>query len=144
MKIKKGMIFVSAILLMLVFFILNWKKIMPNQTLYQLDEPMLISSNKGESYYMLPKNTVLHLEQSFAEGHQLYAINVFSKGKLPATQIREDASIESTWIYPMDAEDVSKILQQYPLSKSDLIQILKARKMTRDDLAQIVRDWKDE
>lgn len=117
---------------------------MNNQTFYRLDEPMLISSSKGDSYYMLPTNTVLHFQRGFAEGHQLYTIQVFSKGKLPATQISASASTESTWIYPIDAEDLPKILSQYPLSKNDLIRILKARRMTRDDLAQIVREWKDD
>lgn len=145
MKFQKRVI-VSALLLVISgSLILNyWKKTMDNQTLYRLDEPMLISSSKGESYYMLPPNTVLHFQQGFAEGHQLYTVQVFAKGRLPATQISASAPVESTWIYPIDAEDVSKILGQYPLSKNDLVQILKARKMTREDLAQIVREWKDD
>lgn len=117
---------------------------MENKTLYRLDEPMLISSSKGESYYMIPTNTVLRFQQGFAEGHQLYTIQVFLKGKLPATQISSETPIESSWLYPIDADDVATILHQYPLSKDDLVRILKSRKMTRDELAQIVRDWKDD
>ena len=144
---KRPRLFVITTLLLIISgsLILNyWRKTMDNQALYRLDEPMLISSSKGESYYMLPTNTVLHFQRGFAEGHQLYTVQVFSKGKLPATQIAVNAPVESTWIYPIDAEDIPKILSQYPLSKDDLIRILKARKMTRDDLAQIVREWKDD
>lgn len=111
---------------------------------YRLKEPMLISNSSGAPYYMIPKDTVLHFEKGFAEGHQLYKIDVFFKGELPANQLAADATSESTWLYPLDADDIQKILHQYPLSKEDLVQILKTRKMTRDDLAQIVRDWKDD
>jgi hypothetical protein len=145
MKIKEKLIVTGLLLVATgVFIVYHWNKAMENKTLYRLDEPMLISSSKGEPYYMIPANTVLRFQQGFSEGHQLYTIQVFSKGKLPATQISAETSVESSWLYPIDADDVSKIMHQYPLSKDDLIRILKARKMTRDELAQIVRDWKDD
>jgi len=145
MKSKERLIATGLLLIAAGVFIGHyWNKTMENKTLYQLDEPMLISSSKGEAYYMIPTKTVLRFQQGFAEGHQLYTIQVFSKGKLPATQIPAEAPVESSWLYPIDADDVATILHQYPLSKDDLIRILKARKMTRDDLAQIVREWKDD
>lgn len=116
---------------------------MENKPVYKLKEPMLIATSKGEPYYMIPAQTVLHYQEGFAEGHQLYTIEVLAKG-LPADQVVAGSPLESTWLYPIDADDVSKILQQYPVSKDDLVRILKARKMTRDDLAQIVREWKDD
>ena len=137
----------TALLLLLVagaFLIYHRNHTMDNKTLYRLNEPMLISSTGGEAYYMIPTNTVLQFEQGFAEGHQLYTVKVFAKGALPATPLPSGTAIESTWLYPIDAEDVSKILHQTPLSKDDLVRILKARKMTRDDLAQIVREWKED
>ncbi|MFC3469401.1 hypothetical protein ACFOHT_05950 [Massilia oculi] len=133
-----SLLFIAGILT--IFF---WNKIMENKPVYRLTEPMLIASGKGEPYYMIPANTVLRFKEGFAEGHELYTIEVFYKGKLPAEQLSSHASSESTWLYQLDADDVSKVLNQYPLSKDDLVEILKARKMTRDDLAQIVREWKD-
>lgn len=121
-----------------------WKITMDTKPSYRLKEPMLISNSSGAPYYMIPANTVLHFEKGFAEGHQLYKIDVFFKGELSADQLPPETASESTWLYSIDADDVQKVLQQYPLSKEDLVQIMKARKMTRDDLAQIVRDWKDE
>lgn len=145
MKSQRRLIGTALLFLATGAFITHyWNKAMENKTLYRLDEPMLISSSKGAPYYMIPTNTVLRFQQGFAEGHQLYTIQVFSKGKLPATQISSEAAVESSWIYPIDADDVTTILHQYPLSKEDLIRILKARKMTRDELAQIVREWKDD
>lgn len=116
---------------------------MASKPVYRLKEPMLIATPKGAPYYMIPSGTALHFQQGFDEGHQLYTIDVFAMGKLPADQISEK-EVESTWLDPIDADDVSMILQQYPLTKDDLVRILKARKMTRDDLAQIVREWKDD
>jgi hypothetical protein len=144
---KKRILFFTVASLLFVAGALTpflWKKTMNMKTSYRLKEPMLISSSNGAPYYMIPTNTVLHFEKGFAEGHQLYKIEVFFKGKLPADQLSPDAAAESTWLYQLDADDISKVLHQYPLSKEDLVQIMKARKMTRDDLAQIVREWKDD
>jgi hypothetical protein len=145
MKIKRKFIAIAILVVAIGSLILIYGvNTMNNKTLYRLDAPMLISSSKGEPYYMLPANTVLHLQHGFAEGHQLYTIQVFAKGKLPATEISANTPVESTWLYPIDADEVSTILHQYPLPKDDLVRILKAQKMTRDDLAQIVREWKDD
>lgn len=145
MRTKPFFIATALLLTTAVALIIFFRKTaMDNKPVYRLNEPMLISTSKGEPYYMIPANTVLRFQQGFAEGHQLYTIEVYVKGKLPADQISPSAPTESTWLYPIGAEDVSTILRQYPLSKDDLVRILKARKMTRDDLAQIVRDWKED
>lgn len=144
---KKKIVFLT---LASLFFIAGsvtpffWKKTMETKPSYRLKEPMLISNSNGAPYYMIPADTVLHFEKGFAEGHQLYNIEVFFKGELHAEKLYQDAVTESTWLYQLDADDISKVLHQYPLSKADLVQIMKARKMTRDDLAQIVREWKDD
>jgi hypothetical protein len=117
---------------------------MGTDTAFRLKEPMLISSNGGESYYMIPANSVLHYQRGFSEGHQLYSMEVLVKGELAADRISKDTPTESAWLYRIDADEVAKIMGTYPLSKDDLIRILKARKVTRDELAQIVREWKDD
>lgn len=142
---KKFSLFAGALLLIafgsLIPFIV--RKTMNDKPIYRLKEPMLIATLKGEPYYMIPTGTVLRFQEGFAEGHQLYTIDVLAKGKLPVERIPEK-DIEASWLDPIDADDVSRILQQYPLSKDDLVRILRGRKMTRDDLAQIVREWKDD
>jgi hypothetical protein len=120
-----------------------WRMTIEPKPLYRLREPMLIAANKGEPYYMLPSRTILRYQTGFAEGHQLYTIDVLAKG-LPADQLVAGSPVESTWLYPLDVEDMSKILREYPLSKDELVRILKARKMTRADLAQLAREWKDD
>lgn len=120
-----------------------WRMTMEPKPLYRLREPMLIATNKGEPYYMIPARTILRYQTAFAEGHQLYTIDVYAKG-LSADQLVAGSSVGLTWLYPIDAEDVSKILEQYPLSKDELVRILKARKMKRADLARLVREWKDD
>jgi hypothetical protein len=92
---------------------------------------------------MVPSGTILRYQTGFAEGHQLYTIDVLAKG-LPADQLVDGSPVESTWLYPVNAEDVSKILKQYPLSKDELVRILKARKVTRADLVQLAREWKND
>lgn len=144
MKKKPTFLTTAAILIVIgssIPYILN--KIMTSKSIYRLTEPMLIATPKGAPYYMIPAGTALHFQRGFDEGHQLYTIEVLAKGKLPADRITEK-DVEATWLDPIAADDVSRILQQYPLSKEELIRILKAKKLTRDDLAQIVREWKDD
>ena len=143
---KKKLIYLIAAVVLIVFgsliqFILS--KTMTSKSIYRLNEPMLIATPKGAPYYMIPAGTALHFQQGFDEGHQLYTIEVLAMGKLPADKISEK-EVEATWLDPISADDVSRVLQQYPLSKDELVRILKAKKMTRDDLAQIVREWKDD
>lgn len=137
-----GFIFVPIVVTALCLF--TWKKTMDAKPSYRLNEPMLIAVSTGAPYYMIPANTVLHFKKGFDEGHELYTIDVFFKGTLPADKLSGSAHTQSTWLYQIDADSVSTVLKQYPLSKDDLVRILKARKMTREELAQIVRDWKDE
>lgn len=111
---------------------------------YRLKEPMLIATDQDVPYYMVPANTVLYHQKGFEEGHQLYVVEVLIKGDFAADRLAENASVEKTWLFSMNADEVSKVLNEYPLSKDDLVRILKARRMTREDLAQIVREWKDE
>ena len=142
---KLATVLAASVLVVLGFSIgFSWKNVMSDKILYRLREPMLISTSKGEPYYMLPTNTVLRYQRGFSEGHQLYSVEVFAKGSLPADKIASDTDVDSTWIYPIDADEVSNLLKNYPLSKEDLVRILKARKITRDDLAQLVREWKDD
>ena len=144
MKTKFGYPIAAVLLVALgssIPFILS--KTMTKKSVYRLNEPMLIATPDGAPYYMIPAGTVLHFQHGFEEGHQLYTIEVLTKGKLPADLISEK-EIEKTWLDPIAPDDIPRILQQYPLPKDELVKILKAKKMTRDDLAQIVREWKDD
>jgi hypothetical protein len=111
---------------------------------YKLSEPMLISTAENKTYYMVPPGTVLFHQRGFAEGHQLYTMEVLFKGDLAAEPVPKGNEGEATWLWQIDRRDVSELMKGYPLAKDDLVRILKARKMTREDLAQIVREWKDE
>jgi hypothetical protein len=143
-KANFGMGLICLVALGTAVYLIYGNLRMSTDTAFRLKEPMLISSNRGESYYMIPANTVLHFQRGFSEGHQLYSVEVLVKGELSADRINKDTPTESTWLYRIDADEVAKIMNTYPISKDDLIRILRARKVTRDELAQIVRDWKDE
>lgn len=90
-KSKKATALVSAVLPFLIAGLLApffFKKMIAAGSSYKLKEPMLIATSTGEPFSMIPKNTVLHFQQGYAEGHQLYTIEVFFKGKLPADELR--------------------------------------------------------
>lgn len=107
---------------------------------FVLTAPMLISTTKGEPYYILPSSTALSYEAAYAEGHQRYTLSLYAKGKLPLRSVEVGEKVESTWLYPIDKDNVGKLMSEYPLSKDDLAKIVGAHKMTRDEVTQIVRD----
>ena len=117
-EMKNATALVSAALLFLIVGLLGpffFKKMTAAGTSYKLKEPMLIATSTGEPFYMIPKNTVHRFQKGYAEGHQLYTIEVFFKGKLPADELPPQAPTESTWLYQLDADDIPKVRQQYPL-----------------------------
>lgn len=121
-------------------------KMAKKTTYYLTKEPMLISGTTDDkNFYMIPAGTPMYFDKAFNEGHQRYIIYANFKGNLQAEEINSDKSnlIDPVWLYQIDKEDVTKLIQKYPLSKADLLNILKARSITRDELAQIVREWKD-
>lgn len=107
-------------------------------------EPLLLNAGGEHTYlYMLPPNTPMYKDYSFPEGHTRYIIYVNIKDKFSSEQIESDKPdlIDPIWAFPVEKEEVSKLMAATPISKEDLIRILKAREVTREDLAQIVREW---
>lgn len=117
--------------------------VMDKEFAFKLKEPLLIATSSEKQNYLLPANTVLFHQQSFAEGHSLYAIEVLYKGKFSSEPLSKDTFAEPLWLYNMETEDVGTLLKNYPLSKEDLVRILKARQVTREDLEQIILEWAD-
>lgn len=140
---KRASIFaaLAAAVSVFIFFMFNKGIAMDKNYGFRLKEPMRISTTGERPYYLIPASTVLYHQKGFDEGHQLYTIEVLVKGNLEADRLQKNESSEPIWLYPVEADDVAKLMQDYPLTKDDLIRILKARKMTREELAQIVREW---
>jgi len=109
-------------------------------------EPLLLASNvEGKYFHMLPAGTAMYEDYSFPEGHTRYIVYVNFKGALAAEIVESDKpNLKSPiWAYPVEKDDVQKLLAEAPISKDDLVRILKARKITREELAQIVREWRE-
>lgn len=72
---------------------------------FRLTEPLLIATASGEPHYRLPASTVLFHQQSFAEGHGLYVIEVLSKGAVIGERLSADEFAEPLWLYRQDTQD---------------------------------------
>lgn len=107
-------------------------------------EPLLLNAGGEHTFlYMLPPNTPMYKDDSFPEGHTRYIVYVNIKDKFSSEQIKSDKPdlIDPIWAFPVEKEEVSKLMTAVPISKEDLIRILKARQVTREDLVQIIREW---
>lgn len=119
---------------------------MTKTTYFKLEEPLLLQAEgEARDFHMLPPGTALYKDQSFPEGHTRYIVYLNIKGDIAAEKIDSDKPnlIDPVWAYPVQREDVPRLLAETPVSKDELVRILKARRMTREELAQIVREWQD-
>jgi len=117
--------------------------IMDKRFAFRLKEPLLISTGSQQPYYLLPANTVLYHQESFAEGHARYAIEVIYQANFDGERLKEGEFADPLSLFSMEPEDAGKLLKDYPLSKDDLVRILKARQVTRAELEQMVLEWVD-
>jgi len=121
------------------------EKSMDREFAFRLTEPLLISApGDGSERHLLPVGTVLYHQQSFAEGHSTYLVELNFKGAPPAERIESSLATENAlWAYQLSKSDLNRLLNDYPLTREELTTLLRARKISRDELAQIVREWKD-
>jgi hypothetical protein len=122
---------------------------MSKTTYLKLQEPLLLEvqepGSEQRNFHMLPAGAALYKDYDFPEGFTRYVVYINIKAEFAAEKIISDKPnlIDPIWAYPVQSEDLRKLIADTPVTKDDLVRILKARKMTREDLAQIVREWRD-
>ncbi|MDR2487945.1 MAG: hypothetical protein LBD42_00310 [Desulfovibrio sp.] len=111
--------------------------------MYRINEPLQISGN-DEGFYFIPVGTVLYLEKSMDEGHDLYWTPFYHKGAIDATEVHLEPKHEGRlvipqWLNNIDKDQMEEIFSKFPLTKYDIKAAVRANHITRDDLADIIR-----
>lgn len=111
--------------------------------MYRINEPLQISGEDG-GHYFLPTGTVLYLEKSFDEGHDLYWTPFFHKGRIDATEVHLEPKhqgrlVVPQWLNNLDGMQLKELFSAFPLTTSDIKAAVRANQLTREDLLEIIR-----
>jgi hypothetical protein len=116
--------------------------------MFRIKEPLQISGEKRGNY-ILPSGTVLYYDKSFGEGHSLYWIPFYHKGKIDWEEVHLEPKHQGNlilplWLYNIDTEQLKDLLKRFPLSKSDIKAANRVNEITKDDLIDIIRSMPEE
>lgn len=110
---------------------------------HKLQYPLLLAGagSSGQSY-LLPQGTSLYYDQAFPEGFVRYKIYVNVEGvKLESHEATEKFWLDPLTAFPVDADQLRKLLRETPLSKDDLAAILKSGKISKNEIRSLLEEY---
>jgi hypothetical protein len=110
---------------------------------HKLQFPLLLTGSDQDSrQYILPKGTSLYFDQAFPEGFVRFKIYVNVEGiKLESHEATEKFWLDPLTAFPVDVNNLKKLLREYPLSKEDLSSILKSSSISKDEIKEVLSDY---
>jgi hypothetical protein len=110
---------------------------------HKLAFPLLLSGSTDSSpNYLLPKGTSLYYDQAYPEGFIRYKIYVNVEGiKLESREATEKFWLDPLTAFPVDAEQLRKLLRDQPLSKDELASILQSGTISKADIRSLLEEY---
>jgi hypothetical protein len=128
----------TAIAFLLVCFAYRFID-MTDTRIHVLRHPLRIASAARDEWYLLPAGTTLYYDDSMPEGFDRYRIYLnVEGGDLDLSQVSDRYYIAPLSAYPIEGEDILRLIRSYPVNKEDLIGLLKAKPLTAEDAREII------
>lgn len=110
---------------------------------HKLEFPLLLAgAGSTTHHYLLPQGTSLYYDQAFPEGFVRYKVYVNVEGvKLESREATEKFWLDPLTAFPVDAEQLRKLLRDYPLTKDDLAAILKSSKISKAEIRGLLEEF---
>lgn len=110
---------------------------------HKLQFPLLLAGAGSTHHnYLLPAGTSLYYDQAFPEGFIRYKIYVNVEGvKLESHEATEKFWLDPLTAFPVDAEQLPKLLTNQPLSKDELAAILKSGQISKSDIRALLEEY---
>lgn len=109
---------------------------------HKLKAPLILSGD-GPSHhqYLLPAGTSLYYDQAFPEGFVRYKIYVNVEGvKLESVESKEQFWLDPLVAFPVEKDQLRKLLSEYPLTKEDLASILKTSAISKNEIKELLQE----
>ena len=110
---------------------------------HKLEFPLVLTgAGSTAHHYLLPHGTTLYYDQAFPEGFVRYKVYVNVEGvKLESHKATEKFWLDPLTAFPVDAEQLRKLLRDYPLTKDDLAAILKSSKISKTEIRSLLEEF---
>lgn len=110
---------------------------------HKLEFPLVLTGAESTAHhYLLPHGTTLYYDQAFPEGFVRYKVYVNVEGvKLESHKATEKFWLDPLTAFPVDAEQLRKLLRDYPLTKDDLAAILKSSKISKTEIRGLLEEF---
>jgi hypothetical protein len=112
---------------------------------HELKQPlMLTGAGSPNIRYLLPQGTSLYYDQAFPEGFVRYKVYINVEGvKLESREATEQFWLNPLTAFPVDAENLRKLLREQPLSKDELAAILKSGSISKADIRKLLLEFSE-
>ncbi|MGY4830244.1 hypothetical protein ACVNIS_16860 [Sphaerotilaceae bacterium SBD11-9] len=110
---------------------------------HELKFPLVLAgAGPANQTYLLPAGTSLYYDQAFPEGFVRYKVYVNVEGvKLESREATEKFWLNPLTAFPVDAEQLPKLLRDHPISKEDLAAILKSGVISKADIRALLEEY---
>ena len=110
---------------------------------YKLEAPlMLAGGDAGNPPTLLPKGTSLYFDQAYPEGFTRFRVYVNVEGiKLKGREATEKYWLDPLTAFPVDQDQLHKLLKDYPLSRQDLEAILSSGSLSQAQIRELLQKY---
>lgn len=112
---------------------------------HTLQAPLMFNGAGSASHqYILPEGTTLYYDRTFPEGFTRYKVYFNVEG----VKLEPRESLEKFWIdpltaFPIDQQQLRRLLKEYSLSKAELALILKSSSISKAEIRQLLSEHSD-
>ena len=110
---------------------------------HKLEVPLMFNgAGSANHQYLLPEGTTLYYDQSFPEGFTRFKVYFNVEGvKLESHDSTEKFWIDPLTAFPVDQQQLRKLLKDYPISKAELSLILKSSNISKEEIRQLLTEY---
>jgi hypothetical protein len=122
-----------------ILYATGWRAV----EVHTLEFPMLLAGPDGNGpFQLLPLGTTLYLDQTYPEGFTRYKIYVnVDRFPLKTTKLSDPTAIIPVTAFPMDKDDVKRLLERNPVTKEELTSILKSGVLPKAEIRELLAEY---
>lgn len=110
---------------------------------HTLQYPLLLAGAKENApLKLLPAGTTLYLDKTYPEGFTRYIVYVnVDHLPLETHELDDPTLITPITAFPLDKEDLRRLLARNPVSKEELTSILKSGQLSKDEIRELLAEF---
>lgn len=133
---------VLACVAVIVFYVGVFFERSDMHRVHKLKFPLMLAGGEDEHNYLLPAGTSLYYDQAFPEGFVRYIVYVNVEGvSLDSKEPTDKFWISPLTAFPVDGDQLKRLLKDYPLTKAELSDILKSNQISKEEIRELLAEY---